>query len=77
MFSSGNLINPEQIFSTDFKLKTDLIPSRVKVKYYNLENHLDLIIITVRFGSLKDLIFSAKKTGLPSVMSMTLIVGCF
>ena len=34
-------------------------------------------MITVTFGSFNVLIFSAKEAGLPSVMSMTLIVGCF
>ena len=34
-------------------------------------------MITVTFGSFNDLIFSAKEAGLPYVMSMTWIVGCF
>ena len=34
-------------------------------------------MIAVKFWSFNDLIFSAKEAGLPSVMSMTLIVGCF
>ena len=33
--------------------------------------------MTVRFWSFKDLIFVAKEAGLPSVTSMTWIVGCF
>ena len=38
---------------------------------------MDLIIITVKFESFNDLIFSAKEVGLPSITSMTWIVGCF
>ena len=34
-------------------------------------------MINVKFGSFNDLIFSAKDVGLPSITSMTLIVGCF